>query len=79
MDVSRWRLASTRESVIKPVNLRSRRWTRHEVAIWFSALIVAITLDVLVLINVLGSWALAVVSVIALGVAVMRYRAENRP
>ena len=65
-----------KESVIKPIYLFGQPWTRREVLIWLSALIVVVVFGVLSVTNVLGPWALLVACVFALGVALMRYRAE---
>lgn len=65
-----------KESAMKPIYLFGKPWTRREVLIWLSALIVMVVFGVLSVTNVLGSWALLVVCVFALGVALMRYRAE---
>ena len=56
----------------------SRRWTRREVTVWLSASILAITLGVLAVTNLLGSWALVIAYFVVVGVAFMRYRAESR-
>lgn len=53
-----------------------RQWTRVEVALWFFALVVMITVGILVLIKVVGSWALFVGSVTVFAVLSLRYRAE---
>ena len=57
--------------------LRRRGLTPVEVRIFFSALIVTITLVVLVATDVVGSWALLVACAIAMAVSLMRYRAET--
>ncbi|HXR59983.1 MAG TPA: hypothetical protein VN732_01525 [Solirubrobacterales bacterium] len=62
----------------KPVDFNGQRWTRREVLIWATALIVAGVVAVLIVTNVLGSWALFVAPVLALSVGLMRYRANMR-
>lgn len=54
-----------------------KRWTTLEVGIWFSVLIVTISLVFLVATNVVGSWALIVACAIVAAVGLMRYRAET--
>jgi UPF0716 family protein affecting phage T7 exclusion len=56
---------------------QSKRWTALEVGVWFSVLIVTITLVILVATNVVGSWALIVACAIVAAVGLMRYRAET--
>jgi hypothetical protein len=53
-----------------------RQWTRGEVVLWFLALIVLITVGILVLTHVVGSWALFVGSVTVFAVVSLRYGAE---
>lgn len=76
-----WRTRASPDSrkhpVIKFDYLQSRRWTPLEFGIWLSALIVTITLVVLVVTDVVGSWALIVASAIAAAVSLLRYRAET--
>lgn len=64
------------KSAIKLIYLNVQPWTRREVFVWLSALIVAVCFGVLFLTNVLGSWALLVAPILALGVGSMRYRNE---
>jgi uncharacterized membrane protein len=59
----------------KIISFNGQLWTRREALIWLLALIVAIILGVLIVTNVLGSWALLVAPFLALGVGLMRYRA----
>jgi uncharacterized membrane protein YoaK (UPF0700 family) len=67
-----------KESTIKLIYFNGKPWTRREVLIWLLVLIVAVILGVLIVTNVLGSWALLVASIFSLGVALMRYRAEAK-
>jgi hypothetical protein len=67
-----------KESAIKLINFNGQRWTRREVLIWLSAMIVAVILGVLFATNVLGSWVLLVAPILTFGVVLMRYRAEAR-
>jgi hypothetical protein len=61
----------------RPGYLRNRRWTPLEVAIWFSALIVEITIVILVVTRVVGPWALLIGSGIVAAVSLLGYRAET--
>jgi hypothetical protein len=63
--------------MVKPSRLKSLPWTRREIAVWVSALIAVITLGVLVITNVLGSWALIPASMIGSAVGLLRYRRER--
>ena len=58
--------------------LRSRGWTRGEIAIWLSALLFAIVGGFLALTDVLGHWVILVTGLIGIAVSLMRYRAEAR-
>lgn len=60
------------------IQLNGQPWTRREVAIWLSALLVAVILDVLFVVDVLGSWVLLVAPVLTFGLVSMRYRAQAR-
>ena len=53
-----------------------RQWTRVEVVLWFLALIVLITVGILVLLHVAGSWVLYVGIVTVFVVLTLRYGAE---
>lgn len=64
--------------MIKPSCLITHPWPRVEIAVWISALMAVITLEVLVIINVFGPWALILASVIGGAVGLMRYRRETR-
>lgn len=65
-----------KESTIKLIYFNGKSWTRREVLIWLSAMIVAVTLGVLFVTNVLGSWVLLVAPILIFGLVFMRYRAE---
>jgi fatty acid desaturase len=67
-----------KESTIKLIYFNGKPWTRREVLIWLSALILAVILGVLIVTNVLGSWALLVAPFLASGVGLMRFRAEKQ-
>ena len=56
--------------------LNGQWWTRIEVLMWLLALTVALVLGALVVTDVLGSRALLVAPLLALGVGLMRHRAE---
>jgi fatty acid desaturase len=62
--------------VTKLAYMRSRRWTPLEATIWFSALIVVITLGILFFAGVVGPWVLVVQGVIVAVVGLLRYRGE---
>jgi hypothetical protein len=59
------------------IHLNGQSWTRREVVIWLSAMIVAVVLGVLFITKVLGSWVLLVAPTLSLGVVFMRYRADS--
>jgi hypothetical protein len=61
---------------VSKLDLWRRRWTRREIAIWLSALIVTLTLGVLAATDVVGAWVLVVQSVLVGIVGLLRYRAE---
>jgi Flp pilus assembly protein TadB len=63
--------------MIKVGYLQSRRLTPLEVGIWFSALIVAIILGILFVTKVVGTWVVLIPCGLAMGVGLMRYRAET--
>lgn len=65
------------EAMAKPSGLISHPWTRLEIAVWLSALVVVIALVVLVITNVLGPWAIILASVIGSAVGWMRYQRET--
>jgi uncharacterized membrane protein YdbT with pleckstrin-like domain len=64
-----------KKSAIKLTDFNGQQWTRREVFIWLLALIVAAMIGFLIVTNVLGSWALLIAPILALGVGLMRYRA----
>ena len=57
--------------------LQSKRLTPLEVAIWISALIITIILGVLFVTKVVGTWAVLIPGGLAMGLGLMRYRAET--
>jgi len=60
------------------LRINGQWWTRREVLICLSVLILVVVCGVLSVTNVLGSWAALVASVCVLGVGLMRYRAEAK-
>jgi predicted exporter len=60
-----------------PIHLLRRPWTRVEVAIWLLALTTILTIGILLVTNVVGSWAVLFGSGIVVAVGLMRYRAET--
>jgi hypothetical protein len=56
--------------------LRNRRWTPLEVAIWFLALVAVIVSGALLVTKGTGSWALLIGSLLVVALALLRYRAE---
>ena len=67
-----------KDATIKLIYLNGKPWTRHEALIWLLALIVAVVLAVLIVMDILGAWALLVAPLLAVGVALMRFRAEKQ-
>jgi hypothetical protein len=63
--------------MIRPGYPRKRPWAPLEVAIWFLALIIMITVGILVVTKVVGPWALIFGSGIVAAVGLLRYRAET--
>jgi hypothetical protein len=68
---------SRKHPVMKGDYLQSRRLTPLEVGIWISALIVAIILGILFITKVVGTWVVFITAGLAMGVGLMRYRAET--
>jgi Flp pilus assembly protein TadB len=60
-----------------PTYLRDRGWTPVEMAIWLFALATMVTIAILFITEVVGSWALIVGSGIVAVAALLRYRAET--
>lgn len=56
--------------------LKSRGWTRLEVAIWLFALAFVVVIGILLITGVVGHWVLPVGGLIVLALGLMRYRAE---
>jgi hypothetical protein len=71
------RLSKQRSATFESTPSRAGKGSLREVTIWLLALIITITLGVLVLANVLGSWALIVPPFLALGVTLLLYQAER--
>jgi|GEM_PF-4551797 len=57
--------------------LKSRGWTRLEVAIWLFALAFVIILGILLVTEVVGHWVLPAGGLIVLALGLMRYQAET--
>jgi len=58
--------------------MRGQRWTRGELAVCLSALVIAIVLGILHLANLVGSWVLILLGLMTTAVGLMRYPAETR-
>jgi hypothetical protein len=61
----------------RPRYLWNRRWTRFQVAIWLSALLVVIAVGILVATKVIGSWALLISSGVVAIVGLLGYWDET--
>jgi hypothetical protein len=64
--------------MVKPSRLIKNPWTRFEIVLWLSALVVALALGSLAVTDVLGPWALMLASLICIAVGLMRYLRETR-
>ena len=60
------------------LDLWKQRWTRREIAIWLSALILMFTVGGLAVTGVIGAWALVILNVIVVIVGLLRYRMETK-
>jgi hypothetical protein len=70
--------ANFREDPVNEIRyFNGRRWTRWELIVWLSALVVGLALGILAVTNVIGRWALMVAPAVGAAVGLMRYRAET--